>query len=277
MKNKKIAGFFTAVMVLFMMTVLSGCSGQTGGGTPLSQTLTGEEPVIWYECQNIIEDKDAETEAEYILEDTEEPEEIVPVFGRETKVIWIKVFKDGKLTSYSCLENVNLGHFSKMTDEEILKELETDTDTFLCGQKEKPYEIYLYTDAAGQEVVYEGIPAVIKTSSDAKPMYFMALAGKDKVPAFQVYDSYYGGYILYNYDESMLREACMVTRCQKGASFGLDSMDLENAVLDYLTPEEMLHEKNIDQNQSTKKSSKTEASESSEGSEDEAESEDSEN
>ena len=274
MKKNTLVAFIAMVMTVLAMACLCGCAGQTGGGTPLSQTISGEEPVIWYECQNNKEKKEAETEAEYILEDTESPEDVVPVFGRETKVIWIKVFKDGKLTSYSCLENVNLGHFSNMTDEEILKELETDKDTFLCGQKEKPYEIYLYTDAAGQEVVYEGIPSVIKTSSDAKPMYFMVLAGKDNVPTFQVYDSYYGGYMLYNYDETMLREACMVTRCQKGSSFGLDNMDLENVVLDYKTPEEMLHEKNTDQTKDTKKSAKTKAKESSVDSESETESED---
>lgn len=244
MRKNRLAIVFVLITALLAVLGLSGCSEQTGGGTPLSQAVSGEEPVIWYECQNKIEKSEPETEAEYILEDTEEPEAEARVYGRETRVVWVKVYKDGKLTSYACLDNVNLGHFSKMTDEEILKELEKDTDTYLCGQKDQPYEVYLYTDAAGQEVLFEGIPAVIRQSSDAKPMYFMTLVSKDKVTAFQVYDSYYGGYELYNYDETMLREACLVTRCEKGASFGLDSMELEGAVLDYLTPEEMLHEKN---------------------------------
>lgn len=249
MNNRKLLVFFVvAAMTAFAVIGLTGCSGQNGGGTPLSQAISGEEAQIWYECQNKIE-KSSEEDTEYMIEGVDGPDAAGKGFGRETRVIWIKVYKDGKLTSYSCLGNVNLGHFSKMTDEEILKELESDKDTYLCGQKDQPYEVYLYTDAAGQEVVFEGIPSLIKQSGKLKPLYFMTLVSKDSVPAFQVYDSYYGGYAIYNYDETMLREACLVTRCDKGTSFGLDGMDLEGAVLDYLTPEEMLHEKNAEINE----------------------------
>ncbi len=262
MKNKKLLTvILISVMIIISAMILSACSGQTGGKA-FSQTISGEEPRIWFECQNKIEESEPESTADYIFEDTEEPESAAASFGRETRVIWIKVFKDGKLSSYSCLDNVNLGHFSKMTDEEILKELETET--YLCGQKDQPYEIYLYTDAAGQEVVFEGVPSLIRQESDADPMYFMALMSKDPMPAFQVYDSYYGGYVLYNYDEGMLKESCCVTRCAKGESFALDNMDLENAVLDYKTPEEMLHEKNAEIKKSDQSSKKTETKESEE-------------
>ena len=69
-----------------------------------------------------------------------------------------------------------------MTDEEILAELETDKDTYLCGQKDQPYEIYLYSDAAGQEVVFEGIPSLIKQDKKKDAMNFMTLISVDKVP-----------------------------------------------------------------------------------------------
>ena len=106
------------------------------------------------------------------------------------------------------------------------------------------YEIYLYTDAKGQEVVFEGIPSIIKLNKKDDPMYFMTLVSTDQVPTFQVYDSFYGGYFLYNYDETLFGEAVLVTRCEEKDTFGLDSLELENAVLDYKTPEDMLHEKN---------------------------------
>jgi len=256
MKKSKLVVLIAALMVLTAAVVFSGCSEQTGGGTPLSETLNGETPVIWFECQNKIEQPEEETS--YIIEDADDPEAEAKGFGRETGVIWVKVYKDGKLSSYSCVESTNLGHFSKMTDEEILKELE-DGEKYLCGQKEQPYEIYLYTDAAGQEVVFEGIPSLIQQASQKEPMYFMTLVSKDKVPTFQVYDSYYGGYVLYNYDEGLLKEACLVTRCEKGTSFGLDSMELEGAVLDYKTPEEMLHEKNTADVKDSKKDKKADA------------------
>jgi len=265
MKNRKsISILIAAAMTVIAMIVLAGCSGSAGGGTAFSQTLTSEEPIIWYECQNKLEQSEDETT--YIIEGTEE--ESVKPFGRETKVIWIKVYKDGKLSSYSCLESTNLGYFSKMTDEEIIKELDTEKTKYLCGQKDQPYQIYLYSDAAGQEVVFEGVPSLIQQASKDDPMYFMTLVSKDAVPTFQVYDSYYGGYAIYNYDESMLREACLVTRCEKGASFGLDGMDLEGAVLDYKTPEEMLHEKNAEISKDSKKSSKNSDAEDAEDGED---------
>ena len=245
---------------------LAGCSGQTGSGIPFSQAISGEGPQIWFECQNKIEQPEDETE--YIIEGTEDSEPGEQVFGRETKVIWIKVYNEGKLSTYSCLESVNLGFFSKMTDEEILKELDSNKDVFQCGQKDKPYEIYLYTDAAGQEVVFEGVPSLIKEASDSEPLNFMTLISKESVPAFQVYDSYYGGYSLYNYDESLLKEACLVKRCEKGAAFGLDNMELEGAVLDYKTPEEMLHERNIELKENGKSSGKSADSEKSKGADD---------
>ena len=271
MKNRKsISIIVAAAMSVIVAMILTGCSGSAGGGTAFSQTLASEEPVIWYECQNKIEQSEDETT--YIIEDTES-EEVKP-FGRETKVIWVKVYKDGKLSSYSCRESTNLGHFSKMTDEEILKELDTEKSKYLCGQKDQPYEIYLYSDAAGQEVVFEGVPSLIQQASKKDPMYFMTLISTDAVPTFQVYDSYYGGYAIYNYDETMLREACLVTRCDKGASFSLDGMDLEGSILDYKTPEEMLHEKNAAISSDSKKSSKkTETADSEEG-EDASEGED---
>ncbi len=255
MKNNKLVVLIAAFMVIAAAVGFSGCSEQAGGGTPFSETVTGEEPIIWFECQNEIEQPEEETS--YIIEDAGDPEAEAKGFGRETLVIWIKVYKDDKLSSYSCVESTNLGHFSKMTDEEILKELE-DEEKYLCGQKDQPYEVYLYTDAAGQEVVFEGIPSLIQQKSQKEPMYFMTLISKDHVPTFQVYDSYYGGYVLYNYDENLLREACLVTRCEKGASFGLDGMELEGAVLDYKTPEEMLHEKNIALKKENKKDKKAE-------------------
>ena len=254
-KHKSRVILIAVSIALLTGIILSGCSGQTGGGTPFSQTLAGEKPIIWYECQNKIEQSEEETD--YIIEGAGDAEAEGKVFGRETGVIWIKVYKDGKLSSYSCQESANLGHFSKMTDEEILNEL-ADEEKYNCGQKDQPYEVYLYTDPAGQEVVYEGVPSLIQQKSQKSPMYFMTLISKDKIPTFQVYDSYYGGYVLFNYDEEQLREACLVTRCEKGASYGLDDMALEGAVLDYKTPEEMLHEKNIALKKENKKDKKAE-------------------
>lgn len=256
---KKYRSILAALLVLAVPVILfAGCSESGASGTAFSQTLDPEEGVrIWFECQNKIEQSEEETD--YIIEDIGDPEAEAKEFGRETRVIWIKVYKDGKLSTYSCLENVNLGHFSKMTDEEILRELETDEDVYLCGQKDQPYEVYLYSDAAGQEVVFEGIPSLIKQDMDEDPMYFMALISKDQVPTFQVYDSYYGGFVLYNYDESLLREACIVTRCEPNAAFSLDGMDLEGSVLDYKTPEEMLHEKNAELKSSLEENKKADS------------------
>ena len=93
--------------------------------------------------------------------------------------------------------------------------------------------------------MFEGVPAIIHDNASLDPIFFMTLISNETIPTFQVYDSYYGGFALYNYDESMLREACMVTRCEKGDSFSIDGMELEGAILDYKTPEEMLHEKNL--------------------------------
>lgn len=123
------------------------------------------------------------------------------------------------------------------------------------------YEIYLYTDAKGQEVVFEGIPSIIKLNKKDDPMYFMTLVSTDQVPTFQVYDSFYGGYSLYNYDETLFGEAVLVTRCEEKDTFGLDSLELENAVLDYKTPEDMLHEKNAALKKELKKEKETENNE----------------
>ena len=234
---RKLALLLAAVMVLS----LCGCS--EGGGNskaiPFSETISGEGPHIWYECQNRIKESD---ETSVIIEDLTEKKDTSQPFGRETRVVWIKVYQDGKLTTYSCSDKVYLGYFAKMTDEEILNALKTEKDRFAEGQSEQPYNIYLYTDSAGQKVMYEGVPAKILQGDD--PMYFMTMVSEDPVVSFQVYDSYYSGYELYNYDETMFGEACMITRCDKGTVFGLDSMDLEGAVVDYYTPEDLLNELN---------------------------------
>lgn len=251
--------FVAALVLVFILSVslFSGCAEESmATGTPFSQTLTPEEGVrIWYECQNKIKEKEEEeTDLTNLFAEDEDDSQSGPtVYGRETRVIWIKVYKGGKVTSYSCSENVYLGHFAKMTDEEILKELDANPDTYFVGQKDEAYEVYLYTDAAGQEVVFEGIPAKIKMAKDDDPMYFMTLISKEQIKAFQVYDSYYGGYELYNYDETLFGEAVMVTRCDQSEVFGLDDMALENAILDYMTPEEMLHEKNAELKDALKK------------------------
>ena len=242
----------TYILVTLMLTIsfaLSACAENgVANAVPFSETLNGEEARIWYECQNTIEAKASEDtySLEEIMGEEEDSAEQSVQFGRETRVVWIKVYKDGKLTSYSCTKNVYLGHFAKMTDEEILTELESDKDTYIKGQDAQVYDIYLYSDATGHEIVYEGVPAVIKQGKKKDPMYFMTLISKETVPAFQVYDSYYGGYVLYNYDETQFGEACLVTRCEGGTVFGLDPLDLEGAILDYQTPEDMLHEKNAE-------------------------------
>jgi hypothetical protein len=252
------------VVLLAAITVLSSCSGSgSSNAVPFSETVSGEGVSIWYECQNNIE---SESDDPYGLgisdtEEDEDTEETAPEYGRETKVIWIKVYKDGKLTTYTTTKNVYLGHFAKMTDEEILAELEQDTDTYLCGQKDQPFEIYLYSDATGHEVMYEGVPSVIRAGEDSDPLCFMTLFSTESIPAFQVYDSYYGGYTLYNYDETPFGEACLVTRCESGTVFGLDSMELEGAILDYATPEEMLHEKNAELDKAAQEPAKEEAAE----------------
>lgn len=250
-KNRIALASSLAVLLTIFAILFTGCSGSGSGsstGTPFSQTLNPDEGVrIWYECQNKVEEETAEdTDLTNLFSSKEEKISEPVVYGRETKVIWVKVYKDGKVTSYSCAENIYLGYFAKMTDEEILKELESNPDKYFLGSKGEPYEIYLYTDAAGQEVVFEGIPSQIKTSSDADTMYFMSLISKDTVPTFQVYDSYYGGYILYNYDERPFNQAVLVTRCDQNEAFSIDGLDLEDAIVDYATPEDMLHEKNAE-------------------------------
>jgi hypothetical protein len=238
---KKITAFAVCAAITAAMLIMAGCSGQQGGGTPYSETLNGEEARIWYECQNKI---DKPEEEQYIIEGVEDEEEVVEGYGRETRVVWIKVFKDGKLSTYSCAQNVYLGYFAKMTDEEIIKELESDEDKYIKGQENEDYKIYLYTDPSGHEVVYEGIPVKIKQGYKEDPMYFMTLFSKEQVEPFQVYDSYFAGYELYNYDETKFGQACAVTRCESGDRFGLDDLELENAELDYETPEDLLHEMN---------------------------------
>lgn len=252
-------------MVFMAAFVLSSCSGEgSANAVPFSETISGDGIHIWYECQNIIEDKAEDEEDPYDLDsliDDGEEEQTGPVeYGRETRVVWIRVYKDGKLSTYSTTKNVYLGYFAKMTDEEIVKTLDSDKETFLCGQKDVPYEIYLYSDASGREIKFEGVPSIIQLAADKSPMYFMTLFSSETVPTFPVYESYFGGYVLYNYDETPFGEAIIVTRCDEGASFGLDSLDLEGAVVDYATPEEMLHEKNAELEKAAKtdKKAKTE-------------------
>lgn len=268
MKKKSFILIAVMCIAAMMMSLLAGCSGEgtSKAGTPLSENLNADGIHIWYECQNKIENKDSGDTytLEEIMGEEEDTTSAIPQFGRETRVVWVKVYNAGKLTTYSCIKNVYLGFFAKMTDEEIVKALESDKDTFLCGQKDEPYEIYLYSDATGHEIVFEGIPSIIKQGKKKDPMYFMTLVSSQTVPAFQVYDSYYGGYMLYNYDETLFGEACLVTRCEEGAVFGLDSMELEGAVIDYATPEDMLHEKNTELNKALKKSKKTDTEESTE-------------
>lgn len=266
---KKIRTVLTSVFMIMLVlsaALFTGCAeeGGTTSGTPFSQTLAPESGVrIWYECQNKVETKSSGDmySLEEIMGEEDSESASTPKYGRETRVVWIKVYKDGKLTSYSCIKNVYLGYFAKMTDEEILAALESDTDQFLKGQDAQPYEIYLYSDATGHEIVYEGVPSVIQTSLKKDPMYFMTLISKEAVPAFQVYDSYYGGYELYNYDETKFGEACLITRCEEGDKFGLDALDLEGAIVDYQTPEDMLHEKNAALKEELKKNKKAEAAE----------------
>ena len=269
MKKKSFILIAVTCMAAMMMSLLAGCSGESisKAGTPLSENLNSEGIHIWYECQNKIESKDSGdtyTLEEIMGEEAETTAEI-PQFGRETRVVWVKVYNAGKLTTYSCIKNVYLGYFAKMTDEEIVKALESEKDTFLCGQKDEPYEIYLYSDATGHEIVFEGIPSIIQQGENKDPMYFMTLVSSQIVPAFQVYDSYYGGYMLYNYDETMFGEACLVTRCEEGAACGLDSMELKEAVIDYATPEDMLHEKNAELKKALKDNKKADTEEAAEG------------
>lgn len=259
--KKLYASALVLIMVISTAILLGSCSGNTG--KTFSSQVTGEDVQIWFECQNNIDSSDEDTE--YIIEDADDPKENA-IYGRETRVIWIKVYKDGKLSSYSCLDTFNLGYFSKMTDEEILKDLE-DTNKFACGQKEQPYKIYLYTDAAGQKVEFEGVPSRITSENVKEPMYFLTLISTATVPTFQVYDSYYGGFELYNYDETLFSEACLVTRCEKNDSFTLDSMELEDAVLDYKTPLELLAELNNTSEDNDAKVEKEDKSKDSEDSE----------
>lgn len=261
---RRIASVLVA-LVFMAAFVLSSCSGESSSNAvPFSETVSGDGIHIWYECQNIIEKEAEDEEDPYDLSsliDEGEEEQTGPVeYGRETKVVWIRVYKDGKLSTYSTTKNVYLGSFAKMTDEEIVKTLESDKDTFLCGQKNEPFEIYLYSDASGREIKFEGVPTIIKLAGDKSPMYFMTLISSETIPTFPVYESYYGGYVLYNYDETPFGEAVLVTRCDEGAAFGLDSLELEGAVVDYATPEDMLHEKNAELEKAGKKdkNSKTE-------------------
>lgn len=249
------------VALVFMAAfVLSSCSGEsTANAVPFSETVSGDGIHIWYECQNIIEEAAEDEEDPYDLGSLidEEEEQTGPVeYGRETRVVWIRVYKDGKLSTYSTTKNVYLGTFAKMTDEEIVETLDSDKDTYICGQKDEPFEIYLYSDASGREIKFEGVPSIIKLAKDKSPMYFMTLFSSETIPTFPVYESYYGGYVLYNYDETPFGEAVLVTRCDEGASFGLDSLDLEGAVVDYATPEDMLHEKNAELEKGSKNSKK---------------------
>ena len=245
-KMRKIASIIISMMLISAFA-LSSCSESGNANTvPFSETVKGEGVRIWYECQNKIEEKEDEDPygLNSLLQEGEDDAATPTEYGRETRVVWIRVYKNGKLSSYSTLKNVYLGYFAKMTDEEIIKVLDSDKETFLCGQKDQPFDIYLYSDATGHEIRFEGVPHIIQLGKKKDPMYFMTLIGDETIPIFQVYDSYYGGYVLYNYDETPFGEACLITRCEEGAAFGLDSLDLEGAIVDYATPEDMLREKN---------------------------------
>jgi len=244
-KMKKLASLMIAVIFMAAF-VLSSCSGSgSGNAIPFSETISGEEVCIWYECQNKLEEDNDPYDLGILDPEEEEEEETTAAeFGRETRVVWIRVYKNGKLSTYSTAKNVYLGYFAKMTDEEIVKALDTDKDTFICAQKDQPFDIYLYSDSTGHEIKFEGVPTLIKLSDANDPMYFMTLISSETVPAFQVYDSYFGGFTLYNYDEKPFGEACLVTRCESGTVYCLDPLDLEGAILDYATPEDMLVEKN---------------------------------
>ena len=240
---KKLVSLVIAMMLVAAFA-LSGCSESNANAIPFSETVSGEDICIWYECQNKIVEKNDPYDLGILSPDEEEEEPEPVVFGRETKVVWIRVYQNGKLSTYSALKNVYLGYFAQMTDEEIVKALNSDKDTFICSQKDVPFEIYLYTDSTGHSVMFEGVPTLLLLNENSDPLYYMTLINGESVPTFQVYDSYYGGYTLYNYDETPFSEACLVTRCEEGSVFCLDGIELEGAVLDYETPEDMLHERN---------------------------------
>jgi len=265
-KMKKLASVMIAVMFMAAF-VLSSCSGSgSGNAIPFSETISGEEVCIWYECQNKIEETDGSVDLDNLFGDDTEEQSTEPVeYGRETRVVWIRVYKNGKLSTYSAAKNVYLGYFAKMTDEEIVKALDTDKDTFICAQKDQPFDIYLYSDSTGHEIKFEGVPTLITLDATSDPMYFMTLISSETVPTFQVYDSYYGGFTLYNYDEKPFGEACLVTRCESGTVYCLDPLDLEGAILDYATPEDMLLEKNDELKAKQHPEGETEEGETAEG------------
>ena len=258
--SKKLTGaFFILTAVLFLLAGCNQGSENEVDAVPFSEAIGGEGVHIWYECQNKVEETGY---ADYLAEDPESAEEPAPKeeseFGRETRVVWVKVYADGKLSTYTCKKNVYLGYFARMTDEEIIKALDSDKERFVCGQKEEPYKIYIYSDSTGHEIRFEGVPTIIKTGEDEKvtdedgeevtlkeiPTYFMPLISEETVPTFQIYDSYYGGYVLYNYDETPFGGAALLTRCEEGTVYGMGGLDLADAVVDYDTPEDLLNELN---------------------------------
>ncbi len=243
MKRKSLVTILIMTLVLSIVLAFSSCSSENN--ITFSSSISSDDVTIWYECQNQLSETTEEEDLadDYIIEDSENDLSEAVTYGRETRVIWVKVYKDGKLSSYTCQEGTNLGYFSKMTDEEILEDLE-DTDKYVVGQKDEDYNIYLYTDAAGQNVQFEGVPARVKTDTKSDANYFMTLVSTDTIPTFQVYDSYYGGFELYNYDETLFGEAVLVTRCNENDTFALDEADLEGAIVDYKTPLEVLTELN---------------------------------
>ena len=261
MKKSFIAKPLISVAVLLAaLLLLIGCSGEKTEieKVPFSEAIGGNGIHIWYECQNKIEEDDY---TDIYIEDgsaSDSSAKDEKQFGREARVVWVKVYQDGKLSTYTCKKNVYLGYFARMSDEEIVKALNSDTERFVCGQKEKPYKIYIYSDSTGHEIRFEGVPTIVKTGEDEKvinedgeeetldeiPTYFMTLITYDTVPTFQIYDSFYGGYMLYNYDETPFGQAALLTRCEEGTVFGMDGLDLEGAVVDYDTPTDLLNELN---------------------------------
>lgn len=260
MSNKKLLSLI--ILLITAMLALTACGGddnKVNQGTPFSETISGDGIRIWYECQNQIETSDSDEDVALSLSGDDElptASATAPEFGRETRVVWIKVFQNGKLSTYTCAKNVYLGHFAKMTDEEIVEELKSDKEKYLVGQENADYQLYLYTDSKGQEIKFEGIPCLIRQITKEENdegeveetdtnMYYMTLISSDQVPTFQIYDVYYGGYALYNYDQTMFSQACVVTRCDDGAWFNIDTdMELEGAQIDVDSAADVMEELN---------------------------------
>lgn len=205
------------LMIIIMTFCMVMCSCEEKPTTYWDE-FGGSDLNIWYECANT---------SQYSSEITE-----------NTNVYFIRVTQNGIQKEYCVKGEKSIGYFAKLSDEEILKELETNKNDYIYSGKEEEMELRIFTDSDKETVKYETVPFFcINQTGDENT--FMYLVNVNEPVSTSIRNTPFRGFKIYLCEEYEFG-GFQLQKCEEDApALTPDSVDCEGAIVDGGTPLEI--------------------------------------